>query len=277
MKIISIIWESFNRYDVANLKIDGFSKLNFTSCSGNSAAALYLMQTAGIPDPDWGKTTKDYEKALENFRPQEGVNNPKVKKKFFSAPDSFIANFAKTRLISIYWPHFYDTSFLDPRNKGGHEFNSASHILREPENECFVALIDFLKNEFYQTDYQHLIYWSMLGHGSCGNCRVDEENHGVPITLEKTASYWLNCLQEHVFPLIDFEKSILIMHNDHGTSRKSKCGNPYTDGFIWLPTKNLAVEDTYEVTWSDIRKTLRAGFEIDDKLPPETGKCLLYF
>jgi len=266
MKIINLVWESFNRYDVTNLSLPGFGRFNFNSCAGNSATALYLMQTGDI-DPEFGKTIED----LKNYRP--AIN---FTKKFFSKPNSFIANFAKTRIISIYWPHFYDTNFLDPRTKGGHEFNKP-HGEPEPAGEQFENLLDFLKNEFYQSDYQHLIYWSMVGHGSCGNCRIGEENKGVAATLEKTATHWMDCIKTHVMPLVNLDKSILMMHNDHGTTRNPIIDgrNNYNDGFIYLPSDRAIIESDYTVTLSDIRKTLRMSFGIDDKLPPEIGKCLV--
>ena len=248
-KVISIICESLNFKDVEQISLRNSVKYHMDMRpSMLSATSLYLMQT-GDPVPDMGNC--------------HSASEPCV----FSPKGRLISNYVKTRIISNYWPRKFDASFLDPKSS----IESGLKICREPNSHHYPVLLDFLKHEFYDSDYQYLIYWSLIGHGECYDCRIDEENKGVPYTLRKTAAEWFRLIDKDILPLVK-QDTLVMIHPDHGTARKGQGPEAYTDGFMFLYPKEMAkLIPTPSIYWSTIRGAIRRATGVDQAM--RTAKC----
>jgi len=226
----SLVCESLCWSDMDGMELPGFRKLRFDlRPSDLSASSLWLMQTADpVPADMWND-----------------VHSGAVK--VFSAPDKFLSNRIKTRIISNYWPAKFNATFLDPKC-GSH---TAKEIRREPRAAHYAVLLDFLKNEWNSSDYRWLIYWSLIGHAECSDCRLEGEDKGIPITLRKTAAEWFSIIQREVLPLLD-NNDLILIHPDHGSARRGMGGAPMQNGFMYCN------KDAFSgvVTWADIRKAV---------------------
>lgn len=259
-KVISLVCESFNLYDAKDTRLQDlfsckltqesmFYKMNI-SPSRVSAQSLYALQSKEPVNPHDAHNTKV----------------PKV----FAEKNKFIANYAKTRIISYFWPTKFDISYLDPRADNMHR-----EIKLEPLAYQFPILLSFLKEEFYNSDYMHVIYWSNAGHGNVG-CRIGEEDKGVAASLTKTLEHWFKVIENDILPLVDRDKTILMIHPDHGTARKGMGHETFQDGFFYLyPKESATLAKDSTIEWADIRKTIRNATGIDDKMPyKEEGRII---
>lgn len=258
-KIITLICESLNIYDIKDFSFEFmnesmFYKMNLGE-SDLSAKALYLMQgNDNLPN--------------DMVSGDPFANN---KPSIFAEEGKFIANYVKTRIIANFWPFRWNPIYLDPKTHltGRHESKM------EPLSHHYSFLLPFLKNEFYQSDYQHLIYWTATGHPQV-KCRVDEEEIGIPISLKKTAQHWFKVIQEEIMPLIDKKNTILLIHPDHGTARKNMGKEAIQDGFLYFyPKTNAILNNDNTVAWQDIRKTIRIITGTDEIIPhKENGRLI---
>jgi hypothetical protein len=95
-------------------------------------------------------------------------------------------------------------------------------------------MLGFLREEFYSSDYQWLIYWSSIGHPECEDCRIGEENRGIPRGLRATAAEWFRLINESIMPLVRGD-TLVIVHPDHGSARLGKTiFEQYGDGFMFI-------------------------------------------
>jgi hypothetical protein len=264
VKVITLICESFNRYDTTDVVIPGFKKLDFNLFPADkSQTALYLLETDTMP----GNEILDDEKKLEIWK----------KKLKFSHARDFICDYVKTRMISYFWrPRHMRPSMDYGVVDDTVEYSNPFHMLKldgsaEPDSKNFKILKDFIEHEFYTSDFQHLIYWPLVGHLYF---RMEGENSGVPYSLEKTFKHWIQTLEDHILPLIKMDETLVMIHNDHGTRRKGKPFWPMiNDGFLYIHDPLDRVNCDWEVTWTDIRKTLCDNFGIN-VLENEGGRSL---
>lgn len=230
-RCVSLICESLCWADAEGIDLPSFRKLRFDlRPSDLSASTLWLMQTDDpVPADMWGN-----------------VHSGAVK--VFSVPGKFLSNRIKTRIISNFWPAKFDPTFLDPKC----DLSTAIKIRREPNAAHYAVLLDFLRNEWHSSDYRWLIYWSLIGHAECSDCRLEEENKGIPDTLRKTASEWFSILQRDVIPLLGDDDLVLI-HPDHGSARRNlPAKDAFESGFLYCRGDLLVGTGT--PTWADIRK-----------------------
>ncbi len=240
-RLISILCESLNRYDLVGCIPAGFAQHDLDLHPALiSVDALYEMET--------------------EF-PREHANGSEL----FSVAGAFLANHVRTRLISNYWPRGHDPIFLDPlASRKVHEDDD--HKRMEPDCHHFGMFVDFIRNEFYSSvpEYRHLIYWPYTGHAGL-KLRVPEDNHGIPADCSRTWRRWIAVLQEHVFPLIHWDRTVVLIHPDHGTNRKGIAyERAMRDGFLlaWHPGHKPAAERQL-LTWADLRQTEQAALGIN--------------
>ena len=229
MRVISLVCESMMALDLGSATIPGALHYDFDVRPSNlSATALWLMQSEA-PVPDMGDC--------------HSASKAKVFEK-----GNFISNRKKTRIISNFWPSRFDVRFLDP-----FACTSGSPICREPNSHHWPVLLKFLRDEFYGGNYEWLIYWSLIGHAECADCRIGNENEGIPQNLWKTTAEWFRLINECVIPLLRKE-TLLLVHPDHGTARlPSKGGSEYRDGFLFAWGNTAGLPPIGRLTWKDIR------------------------
>jgi hypothetical protein len=256
-KIISLVCESMNRYDITDFSIPFIDDSMFyemdLEASEWSVKALYLMQ-------------KD-----DNL-PELSVATRESLPSIFIEEGKFIANYTRTRIFSNFWPKQWSPEYLDPKCN----VKSLHTHKIEPLTPYYPAFLSFLKDEFYKSDYAHVIYWSAIGHP--GDCRrIEEENNGVPPCLKKTIKYWFELIQKEIIPLIDKENTIVLIHPDHKTARE---GIDYklaqSKGFLYFyPKVNALLNNNTIITWKDIRKTIRNATGVDNIMPyHESGNII---
>ena len=235
MRVITIVLESMLWDDLAGIEFPGFAKRHFDPYPATfSARSLWCMQSAD-PLPDMDDWHSD-------------------KRQVFAEPNRFISNLVKTRLVSAYWPKRYDPKFLDPL--GSIPPSSLwSEWQMEPNCPHWDYFLKFLSGQFYDEDWQWLIYWPLAGHAECGRCRVAEENRGIPKNIRQTAKIFTDLVKRVVFPLIR-DKTLVLLHSDHGTARQGGIGNYWNKGVIFLPN-NFRYPSGYIITWADIRALLK--------------------
>lgn len=253
MKVFTIMCESFNRYDAADESLPGFSQFDFNSTPATCTWMSYhLMQT--------DKKLQVAESGLNRWTPD-------------NRPDEYIAKYAKTRIIGQNWESTLAPTWLDAKIPIDNANQSPGGI--EPDCPPFEVLIDFLKNEFYQSDYQHLIYKTYIGHS---NKRVGRENRGIPRSMRKTFGYWMKVVRESVLPRIRLDETVVLLHNDHGSVQKGrKYDEAMYDGFLWIrdPLDRVHWTENRDVHWMDIRQTLIRLMDIRDKIKFDEGMPLI--
>ncbi len=209
MKVITLICESFNRYDLGNISLPGVARFNF----------------------DTGPSTISHEtlRLMMNLEFNESLSDPKC-----------LSKKIKTRLISNFWPKHTDPKIIDPlASIECIEGRDNAKKKMEPDSSHFKTLLDFLDKEFYKSDYQWLIYWPYIGHAGM-NLRLPEENSGIPKTCEKTLQSWFHTIKTMIFPRIEMDETIILIHNDHGTARIGRSFNEAMyDGFIFIKTPEI--------------------------------------
>jgi len=241
VKVITIACESFNRYDVTGPAPGLFTEIDFNNYPAvNTAMSLCLMQYES-PLPEGERTYWSPARQRQWF--------PDIRQ-----PNAFIFNFAKTRVISgPFWASSFDPRFFDPQKV---RYNRNAR-LPEPIAPHFEELKSFLRHDFYDSSYSHLIYWTNIGHAGLG-CRVKGEDQGIPVTISNTFKIWESLLLGEVIPLIDLNNTFLIMINDHGTRRVAlSYEQSMYDGFLWAydPRRRIG-KKREEATWADLRSTL---------------------
>lgn len=218
MKVVSLIFESFNRTDLeaaGTERLDGWHVgRSFSMAPARcSVTALFCLQTGArsIPRRFRGRL----------FREERGA---------------YLGDRIRQRIISSSWPAYCNARRFDP------EANARGH--RVGEGAKF-TLDRFLREEFYRGDVDHLVFWGRIGHVGV---RAGRENRGVPNALVDTWNWNLDFLEEWVFPLIDFERTLVIAHPDHGSARRglSKRESLH-DGFV---ISNRPIGDVR--SWGDL-------------------------
>ena len=263
MKVINLVCESFNRYDVENIELPGFKKFDFSTFPSNrSPSSLYFMEC-------FSRCSEKSLKELNNW--QRLIQ--------YKESDKFICDYVKTRMISYFWRPRHTRSSIDYGVDDGTRENTNAFLLiqmdgsLEPESRNFKKMLKFLKEEFYSSDFQHLIYWSLIGHV---NFRIGEENKGIPTTLNKTLQEWIGNIQEQVIPLIDMDNTIVMIHPDHGTRRKGMdFDKSLYDSFLWVhdPLDRFQWNEESDINWADMRKTLCDIFSVNE-VDTENGRSI---
>lgn len=235
MKTITLICESFNAIDVSSKSRSKLESLGFeyndmdVSPAYDSVSALSLMQTG-------------------HCRPFEERKDP-----YYVFEDvTTLASVFSTRLISSVWPVYCNVDTLDPKARWANTeptFNVLRNIdlERDEIKECET----FLRAEFYSSKHEHLIMWPKLGR--VGH-RVGKENHGIPVSLVRTFEHYVNILVSRLFPLVDFDNTVVIMHTDHGSARRDLNDDmSMRSGFSFTYTPGL---DANVSDWRTLRNVL---------------------
>lgn len=231
-KLVSILCESMQWCDVKGQGISCLTKKKFnTSPSRFSAQSLWLMQSE---DPK-----------LVSI---DDCHNTK-RERIFDKGD-FLSTQFKTRLIAHWFPHVFNPARLDPLADSPK--NGFPPVFREPNSWQYPVLLKFLKQEFFNSDYQWLIYWPSIGHVECSDCRLPPEDKGVPDNIHQTTAEWFRLINKDILPFIKPDTTVFI-HTDHGSARRIKNHN-WNDGFLFH-TPNVQFRDNSG--WNDYRKMVR--------------------
>lgn len=234
MKVIQILCESFNRYDL-ELAMPSIMQAGFTVMPMDgfpvdaSAKALYAAQTE-----------TPYEDRCES--------------KVFSGSKEFLANRIKTRIFSTPWPSWLNSEALDPLTKFSNELTYHEGNPQEPQSKLFSNFVWFVRHLLYCSDYQHVIYLSTLGHSDWGRC--GDENKGIPGYLKVTFNqFWMSLVFE-LFPWILLDQTVVLIHQDHGTARAGREFNSAMfDGFLLIKAPTPII-DRDPVYWGNMRATV---------------------
>ena len=109
---------------------------------------------------------------------------------------------------------------------------------------------EFLRSEFYSGAVEHFIFWGRIGHVGV---RARGENQGIPTTLAKTWRRNCDWLSEFVFPLVDWDRTVVLVHPDHGTRRRGlSLRESMHDGFV-LSSRSLPFPVR---CWADLGETV---------------------
>lgn len=205
MKVFSIICESFNRHDLfpedfkAPWNEWDYQEHFRMAPARCSVSAFYCLQTG------------------ENTLPKLGR-----RKLFLPTKSDYLGDRVKQRVISSAWPTYCNARRFDRRANMRHD---------RAGEKGRVTLQRFLREEFYQSNIDHLIFWGRIGHIGV---RAKPENRGTPKVLRETWRWHMEWCQEWIMPLIDFSQTLVLAHPDHGSLRRGLTeSQSMHDGFLF--------------------------------------------
>lgn len=244
-KVISILGESFNRYDIEGDPFPGFTRYNFDNYPSWYTYQTFIMLQSEMFVEEWREKPKDIKPCLGHF--------------------------AKTKIIAQGFEHIPALGYID---------NTIDDKYRG-EAETYMRAHEFVV-DFPNNDYQHLIVHTDYGH-ACVLPNVNGETHfrmrsewGLPKKLSKTFQRWTDVTTTNLLKFINYDNTIVMIHNDHGTMRNNKKGKRNLfDGFLFIRSPMPLKPWTREVTWADIRMTLATVFGIKKEMRLIEGESLV--
>jgi hypothetical protein len=235
-KAIILICESMTRYDIGDNNFDGHKRYN--------------LNTSGLEPQNSYRTLREL-----FFLKNKKINMDK---------------YIKSKVIAIIFPekklknHFpeLETYYTNEQEK----------LDIEPNCKMFTHFKKYMTEEFYKNDTDLLIYWASVGH--IGRRLTDEEERGGFLT--ESSKYWFDIIKTEVFPMINFDDTLVLINNDHGTKRVELKWKQTFDGFLFLKDPLGREKDMIaDITYKDIQATLIHYFNIDEKIKKEVIGCSL--
>jgi hypothetical protein len=261
-----IVCESFNRYDTGEhsekFLQNGFQVFDDfdLSPSGNSGTSFVCMDseddwdTVAAGKNPWSAAFRNRVPAIETGR-------------------SWICNFVPTKIITPQWPGKWNITKLDPDSRAEDTCTMDSPI--EPETLIFARLLNFLESEFYNSQYQRVIYWTLIGHVKN---RIGQENNGLPDNLRLTFKQLASLISNEVLPRLDMKNTVVMLHPDHGTWRNRKSyEESINDGWLWIHHPEMTKGKRYNrrVSWSDYRRTIQEHFALEEYFSKNDGASVI--
>ena len=108
--------------------------------------------------------------------------------------------------------------------------------------------------------------------------RVANVNSGIPDSLEQTFKVWAGLILDEILPRIDLERTIVLIHPDHGTRRnKLALADAVHHGWLWMkhPQINPGAVHDRSVDWSDYRRTILDILSLQHLGSNNTGSSLI--